>query len=355
MPRTSTPTPSDLIGHTPERIDDPGRPVDAHRQADADIGVVAASIARRRRRGRIVARILVGIMLLATASVLFVELRHTDVRSTFAHIRWAYVGLGVVSIAASVIAAAYNLLGFTPLRLRLAPTLLAQLAVSAIRVVTPSAVSTPAIATRYLTQSGATTSDALASVGVAQTVQLVVTIGLVGGCGVVSGWDDWHSVGRLQLSLWLTGGMLVFLVGWLVVRWNARAARFARQASASVMSVVAHTRAHPLSALTGIVAGAMLTVTHIAAFAFCVHAAGGQASILTLSTVYLASAAAGSIFPTPGGTGAVEAALIAGLTVAGVPLPAATAATLLSRLVSVWLLVPPGWIALIGLRRRGLL
>jgi uncharacterized membrane protein YbhN (UPF0104 family) len=300
-------------------------------------------------------RILATLVLLSTVSVLFVELRHTDLRATFAHIQWFYVGLAVVSIAASVVAAAYNLLGFTPLRLRLAPTLLAQLAVSAIRVVTPSAVSTPAIATRYLTQSGATTPDALASVGVAQTVQLVVTIALVGGFGVVSGWGELHGVGRLQLSLWLAGGLLVFLAGWLAVRLSARTARLVRQAATSVPSVVAHSRAHPLSATTGIVAGAMLTVTHVAAFAFCVRAAGGNASILTLATVYLASAAAGSLFPTPGGTGAVEATLIAGLTVAGVPLPTAIAATLLSRLVSAWLLVPPGWIGLISLRRRGLL
>jgi uncharacterized protein (TIRG00374 family) len=77
--------------------------------------------------------------------------------------------------------------------------------------------------------------------------------------------------------------------------------------------------------------------------------------MLTLATVYLASAAAGSMFPTPGGTGAVEATMIGGLIVAGLPLPIATAATLLSRLVSVWLLVLPGWIGLISLRRRGLL
>jgi uncharacterized protein (TIRG00374 family) len=303
----------------------------------------------------VIVRFLVCTALLATATVLFIELRHTDVRSTFAHIRWAYVGLAAASIAGSVVAAAYNLLAFTPLRLRLGSTLLAQLAVSAIRVVTPSAVSTPVIATRYLTQSGASTSDALASVGVAQTVQLIVTVGLVGGCGVVSGWGDLHGVGRLQVSLWLAAATLVFLSGWFAVRCSTRAARVVRQATTSVKSVIAHTRAHPMSAVTGIVAGAMLTVTHVAAFAFCVRAAGGDASILTLAAIYLASAAAGSIFPTPGGTGAVEAALIGGLTVAGVPLAAATAATLLSRLVSVWLLVPLGWIALLGLRRRGLL
>jgi hypothetical protein len=44
--------------------------------------------------------------------------------------------------------------------------LLAQLAVGGLRVITPSALSTPAIATRYLVQSGASTPDALTTVGV---------------------------------------------------------------------------------------------------------------------------------------------------------------------------------------------
>ena len=350
-----TPTPTEFHHTAHEATAVPRRPTDDIHEDGSDRLTADLAGTRRRRYGRLAMRILAVLVLLSTASVLFVELRHTDLRATFAHIQWFYVALAVVSIAVSVVAAAYNLLGFTPLRLRLAPTLLAQLAVSAIRVVTPSAVSTPAIATRYLTRSGATTPDALASVGVAQTVQLVVTAALVGGFGVVSGWGELHGVGRLQLSVWLAGGLLVFLAGWLAVRLSARAARLVRQAATSVLSVVTHTRAHPLSATIGIVAGAMLTVTHVAAFAFCVRAAGGHASLLTLATVYLASAAAGSLFPTPGGTGAVEATLIAGLTVAGVPLPIATAATLLSRLVSVWLLVPPGWIGLISLRRRGLL
>lgn len=347
--------PTDLVDESHEHIRARRRVADDADGPGAHVVAVDITGERRRRRGRLAVRILAAVVLLSTASVLFVELRHTDLRATFAHIQWFYVGLAVASIAVSVVAAAYNLLGFTPLRLRFAPTLLAQLAVSGIRVVTPSAVSTPAIGTRYLTQAGASTPDALASVGVAQTVQLVVTTILVGCFGVVSGWGELHGIGRSQLSLWLAGGLLVFLSGWLAVRLSTRVAGLARQAATSVMSVIAHARAHPLSATIGILAGAMLTVTHVAAFAFCVRAAGGDASILTLATVYLASAAAGSIFPTPGGTGAVEATLIAGLTVAGVPLPTATAATLLSRLVSVWLLVPPGWVALVSLRRRGLL
>jgi uncharacterized protein (TIRG00374 family) len=105
----------------------------------------------------------------------------------------------------------------------------------------------------------------------------------------------------------------------------------------------------------GVGASAALTATHVLAFAFCVSAVGGHASYLALTLVYLAAASAGSIIPTPGGVGAVETALITGLTAAGIALPVAAAAALLSRAVAVWLLAIPGWVALVTMRRRGLL
>ena len=67
------------------------------------------------------------------------------------------------------------------------------------------------------------------------------------------------------------------------------------------------------------------------------------------------AATAGSLLPTPGGIGGVEAALIAGLTAAGMSMPVATAATVLSRLVAVWLPAIPGWWAAVRLRKAGLL
>jgi uncharacterized protein (TIRG00374 family) len=68
--------------------------------------------------------------------------------------------------------------------------------------------------------------------------------------------------------------------------------------------------------------------------------------------VYLTGATLGSIIPTPGGLGAVEAALTAGLTAAGVPGPVAISAVLLFRLMTFWLPVPLGWAALNYLERR---
>ena len=63
--------------------------------------------------------------------------------------------------------------------------------------------------------------------------------------------------------------------------------------------------------------------------------------IAKIGLVYLTGSAIGSIIPTPGGIGAVEAGLTAGRTAAGVPV--AVSAVLLFRLLTFWLTIPFGW------------
>jgi undecaprenyl-diphosphatase len=59
--------------------------------------------------------------------------------------------------------------------------------------------------------------------------------------------------------------------------------------------------------------------------------------------------------PTPGGIGAAEAALIAGLTAFGVDPAVAVPAVFLYRFATFWLPVLPGWIAVRHLLRTGAL
>jgi glycosyltransferase 2 family protein len=84
----------------------------------------------------------------------------------------------------------------------------------------------------------------------------------------------------------------------------------------------------------------------------CIRALGGSAPFASVAVVYLTGSALGSIVPTPGGLGAVEAALTAGLRAAGVAGGVAISAVLLFRLLTFWLPVPAGWAALRYLERQ---
>jgi uncharacterized membrane protein YbhN (UPF0104 family) len=49
----------------------------------------------------------------------------------------------------------------------------------------------------------------------------------------------------------------------------------------------------------------------------------------------------------------VEAALVGGLTATGIPVAAAVTAVLAYRTATFWLPAPVGWVAFVGLQRRG--
>jgi len=75
--------------------------------------------------------------------------------------------------------------------------------------------------------------------------------------------------------------------------------------------------------------------------------------VAAAALVYLGGAAVATAAPTPGGIGATEAALIGGYAAIGVAATPAFTAVLLFRLVTFWLPILPGWLALVTLERRG--
>jgi uncharacterized membrane protein YbhN (UPF0104 family) len=294
-------------------------------------------------------------VLAATAAAFGVELSHADLAGTLGRVQPGQAAAAAGWILASLVAAAYNLTGFSTVRVPLWRSFQAQLAISGLRVFTPSAVSTPVVATRFLIRSGASPSDALATAGAAQAVQLVATFAVVAGLAAASGASGPGLPSPATVGLIALGLVLVLAAALLAARRSERARRVLLEARASAGRLARHARSHPAQALGGLLASAALTLTHLLAFAACVAAAGGHLPVLTLAAIYLGAATAGSLLPTPGGIGGVEAALIAGLTAAGVSMPVATAATVLSRLVAVWLPAIPGWWAALRLRRAGLL
>jgi Lysylphosphatidylglycerol synthase TM region len=75
-----------------------------------------------------------------------------------------------------------------------------------------------------------------------------------------------------------------------------------------------------------------------------------QAKRLVRSKVHIIG---GPWHPTPGGLGAIEAALVAGLTGVGMQPGPAVSAVLLYRLATYWLPVLPGWLCWRSLQYRG--
>jgi uncharacterized protein (TIRG00374 family) len=105
----------------------------------------------------------------------------------------------------------------------------------------------------------------------------------------------------------------------------------------------------------GVSANLVLTASYVVALYTALLAVGARPAILATAAVYLAGNTVGSIAPTPGGLGAVEAVLTAGLTAIGVPAHEAIPAVLLFRIATFWLPIPAGWASFAVLKHNGTL
>lgn len=100
---------------------------------------------------------------------------------------------------------------------------------------------------------------------------------------------------------------------------------------------------HPVRATALLGGSAGVTFANALGFVAALEAFGGtQVSVLVAISVYVGGSAIGSAAPTPGGLGAVEAALVAALTGVGVTSGTAVAAVLTFRLLTFWAPIVPG-------------
>ena len=116
---------------------------------------------------------------------------------------------------------------------------------------------------------------------------------------------------------------------------------------------IAETARHPVNLLELFGGSAAITLGYLLALEVSVLAFGRGPSFTSVALVYLVGSVVSSVAPTPGGIGAVEATLVAGLTSAGMRSDNALGAVLLFRLATFWLPLLPGWFAFTVLQRSG--
>jgi glycosyltransferase 2 family protein len=273
---------------------------------------------------------------------------------THADLRWTLTALALS--AATYVGAAWSLSGFVLERLHFTRTLLTQIAGSFVTLVTPAAVGGVALNIRYLRQADVAPADAAASVGVSQVIAFGLHMLLLVTFAAVTGASQRHS---LHPPNWLYIALAVLAAGVLVLLAFPAGRRLiqSRLAPAIGRTIprLLDVAQRPAKLAEGIGGALLLTAAYILCLDASVRALGGSAPIASIAVVYLTGSALGSVVPTPGGLGAVEVALSAGLTAAGLPGATALSSVLLFRTLTFWLPVPAGWASMNYLQRRGAL
>lgn len=274
------------------------------------------------------------------------ELRHVNMW-------WALVGLAVSALkylgaAAALWACADGLVTFRHLALM-------QVANTFAATTTPAGVGGLALSTRFLQKGGLGAVRATSAVALQQSVQVVTHLSLLVVFSFVAGASaDLARFVPSTTLLYLIGGVLLGLVGvFLAVpplrRWLLTTLR---PRLVEVLQDFRDLAAEPQRLALIILGCAATTLGAALALWASIEAFGGDTSFVTVTVVTMVGGTLASAAPTPGGVGAVEAALIGGLAAFGVAAAVAVPAVLLYRVLTCWLPVFIGWQVMRWLTRR---
>jgi uncharacterized membrane protein YbhN (UPF0104 family) len=315
----------------------------ALRDALAEIrpGAEVEAIKFERVRPRTLVMIIVGSI---AGYVLLSQLAQVDLIGLLRTADWRWMVAALLFSLVTYVGAAWSLSGFVPEKLPLHRTVLAQVAGDFATLVSPPTLGAIAINVRFLTKAGLHPALAGASVGVSQVMAFVFHIVLLFVFGIAAGTQADHTFDPPQ---WVVIGVIVLIIAILALLAVPAVRRMiVKRVRPTLMEVVPRLVTvvqRPIKLLEGIGGILLLNAAFIGVLFASVEAFGGTLSLAVVAVVYLAGATLGQAAPTPGGLGAVEAALAAGLTAGGLDAGIAVSAVLLYRLVTFWLPTIPGY------------
>ncbi len=281
------------------------------------------------------------------AYIVLPQLARVDFGSVVEQAEWGWAVASLVAAGLTFTGATLVLMGSVPSRLSFLRTYMTQLAVAFSALIAPAAIGNIALNTRYLQRSGVPAAAAGASVGLAQVFQFGSYATLLGASMVIAGTGPQSS---FQPPAKVVAALPIVLVVVLSLFAVPRVRRFfldrvvpqVRTVVPQVLSVFQRPRK-----LAQLVGGALvLDVSFVAALYFAVRAFGAEPPLAAVGVVYFAGAIIGSAVPTPGGLGGIEAVMWGGLQAIGVESASAFSAVMLYRLMTYWVPIPFGWMAL---------
>lgn len=306
-----------------------------------------------RLRWRTVFTVIAGVV---AGYILLIQLGQVDLLTLITQANWWWGVVAVVLTIITYIGAAFSVEGFVPEKLNFWRTFQAQWAAAFATLVSPPTLGAFGVNLRYLQKSGLHPALAAASIGVSQVMAFVMHILLVLGVGVIAGSQREVELAppawAIIVGIVLIGILVLLFILPITRHWAQKRIRPILSQVGPRLLTLAQT---PSKLIRGVAGFILLNMGYCFALYACVEAFGGGAGWAAISIVYLVGATVGQVAPTPGGLGAVEAALTAGLAGVGVPAPIALSAVLLFRIFTFWLPTIPGWFSFNDMLKKGYL
>ena len=297
----------------------------------------------------LVALVYVAYPFISTVPTFFSELRTLD---------WAWASAGLAASMLTYVGAAAALWACADGLTSMWKLTVMQFANTFAAATTPAGVGGLALSTRFLQKAGLGGVRATTAVALQQSVQVIVHVVLLLFFTAIAGTSAnlSHFVPSATV-LYLVAGIVLGAIGLFLFiptlrHWLGASLR------PRLIEVFADLRAVAREpkrlAIITLGCGATTLGGALALWA-SVHAFGGHVSFITVTVVTMVGGTLASAAPTPGGVGAVEAALIGGLAAFGVPSAVAVPGVLLYRVLTCWLPVFIGWPVMHWLARKNMI
>ncbi len=327
--------------------------VELRRRAAAAVGIAEPELEPLTRiRWQTIAVLVAGLL-----GVHFLLPQVGELGTAWSAAKHAQAGWLVVAALASLLtylAAGASQLGSVAERLPYFRTTAVQIAASFANRVSPAGLGGTGVNIRFLQRSGLTRNEAVTAVGVNSVVGALVHLSLLAMAGIVAGGDG-AAFGHLPRRGPILIAVVVTFVAVGLLMWSpigrSRLWPSARESGGAVVRTVRQ----PSKAALVFGGSLVITSAYVLSLAACLHAVHGSLPLAHVAVVYLGGSALAAAAPTPGGLGALEAALVAGLTGFGLAAGPAIAGVLTFRLLTFWLPALPGYIAFRRLQRSGVI
>jgi uncharacterized membrane protein YbhN (UPF0104 family) len=238
-------------------------------------------------------------------------------------------------------------------RLRYVRTVIVELGINTLNRLLPAGIGGLGANYLYLTKSKHNKTEAVS------IVALNNILGLIGNALLlvvllITVKANKLSVGKLNIKLVVALGILVG-VCLIVLCFLPKIRTKIGVAVRAFLFQVASYKKHKFKLFLGLVSQICLTLANVSALIFSLHAVNSHLALSSVILVYSFAISVGSIIPTPGGVGSVDAGLIGALVAYNLPLRQAVAGILVFRLINFWLPLILGIPALVYSRRKAYL
>ncbi len=255
---------------------------------------------------------------------------------------WGWLAVATATGFLGVLMSAISILGSSRTALPFWKTLAVQVAAAFTGRTTPAGAGFFGINLVFLERLGLRRSLAvgvtLLNQAATGAVAFLMCVVGVFGLGLSGTFANLSTPTGWQVLLPVVGGLIA--VG--VLLWSPFGRRRIVQPGLEVASELLQVFRHPVRAaqLCGGALGYLVVSGY--GLAACLSALQAEFSLIAVVVVFTAGNTIGHLAPSPGGIGAVEASLVAGLTAIGISPTSSITAVLISRLLTYWLPVLPG-------------